>query len=345
MIRYLIRRVLWSIIVLLALLAIVFILFGPILRSQKGVSYASTFCGPRCTPERVAAAERFYGLSRPWYEQMQTYVVRIVRGPSDEDILRSCGNADPKTSDCDDTIGHFGSTFVRQRNIDHVLLEGFAVTLSLATLAAILWLTVGISSGLLSALRPGSLFDRFMTGFVLIGQAFPIPYIGLILLYVFSYRAGLFPLVGYEKLSLTNPWPWLQHLVLASFTLSLLFMAAYARLTRANMLTVLNEDYIRTARAKGASPRSVVLRHGLRNAMIPIITVFALDFALIFGNAVLTETTFGLPGLGREAVRAGVNLDVPMFSAITIVTGTAVVFANLVVDVFYALLDPRIKLS
>ncbi len=232
------------------------------------------------------------------------------------------------------------------RNKDPVLpmiIERFPVTLSLAVGASIIWLIFGVSVGVLSALRRGSFFDRAAMLVALAGVSMPIFWTGLMSLAIFSYQLGWTPPgASYVALS-DNPAKWAYGLLLPWITLALLFSAQYARLTRAGMLETMGEDYIRTARAKGLPERTVVVKHGLRSALTPIVTIFGLDFGLLIGGAVLTETVFGLPGLGKMAIDATQNNDLPQVLAVVLITAVFVAVCNLIVDLLYAVIDPRVR--
>jgi peptide/nickel transport system permease protein len=202
---------------------------------------------------------------------------------------------------------------------------------------------MGISIGVLSALRRGTLFDRAAMTLALAGVSLPIFWTGLVSLALFSYQLGWTPPgASYTSFS-DNPLKWAHGLLLPWITLALLFSAQYARLTRAGMLETMGEDYIRTARAKGLPERTVVIKHGLRSALTPVVTIFGLDFGLLIGGAVLTETVFGLPGLGQYAIKSTVANDLPPVLAVVLVTAVFVALCNLVVDLMYAVLDPRVR--
>ncbi len=279
-------------------------------------------------------------------------------GPSDDDIRKGCPQRDGVYEDCEEYVGRLGQSFILDKSVDKIVIQGITKTGSLALVAALIWMLISIPVGIMSALRRGSAFDRVTMVGVLWGQALPVYYFGLLALYFLAYlpnsdtmidligvRFDLFPIGGYEEFQLANPWPWLHHLILPGATLALQFAALYVRMIRSNMLGVLSEDYIRTARAKGVAPRNVVVRHGLRNAMLPIVTMLGLDLGILVGGAVLTEFTFGIEGLGRWAVRGASTLDVPVTSGIVLVAAAAVVIANIAVDLAYAFIDPRVRLS
>ncbi len=215
--------------------------------------------------------------------------------------------------------------------------------MSLAAGAALLWLLGGISTGVVSALKRGSVIDRAAMTAALAGVSLPIFFTGLLSLSIFSYGLGwTAPGGSYTPLQ-ENPLMWAYDLLLPWITLAFLYAAAYARLTRAGMLETMNEDYIRTARAKGLREHDVVVRHGLRAALTPIVTIFGLDLGLLLGGAILTETTFSLPGIGQYAVQAVANNDLPKVLGVTILGALFIVIANLVVDLVYAVVDPRVR--
>jgi peptide/nickel transport system permease protein len=225
------------------------------------------------------------------------------------------------------------------------LISRLPVTLSLAIGAAVLWVFFGVSTGVISALRPGSLIDRAAMGVSLAGVSLPIFFTGLIGLLIFSYKLGWTAAGGSYTPFTQNPAEWAYDLLLPWIVLAFQFSAAYARLTRAGMLETLSEDYIRTARAKGLPERNVNLQHGLRAALTPLLTIFGLDFGLLLGGAVLTENVFSLPGLGKYAVDAITNNDLPKILGVTMVAAFFVVIANLVVDLLYAVVDPRVRIG
>jgi peptide/nickel transport system permease protein len=219
------------------------------------------------------------------------------------------------------------------------------VTLSLAAGASILWLVAGVAIGVLSALRRGSFFDRAAMSLALAGVSMPIFWTGLMALALFSYKLGIFPVGGSYVPITQNPVQWAYSLLLPWITLAFLFSAQYARLTRAGMLETMNEDYIRTARAKGLKENVVVVRHGLRAALTPILTIFGLDLGLLLGGAILTEKVFSLNGLGKYAVTGISDQDMPKIMGVTLLAAGFIVISNLVVDMLYAVVDPRVRLQ
>jgi len=222
------------------------------------------------------------------------------------------------------------------------MVSDIPVTLSLAIGAAILWLIAGIGIGVVSALKRGSIFDRFSMTIALAGVSLPIFFTGLISLELFSYKWPIFPNVQFVPFT-QNPALWARNLILPWVTLAFLYAALYARLTRAGMLETMGEDYIRTARAKGLPERTVIFKHGLRAALTPIVTIFGMDIGLLLGGAVLTEYTFSLHGLGLFTIEAIQNQDFPEIMGVVMLAAFFVVIANLVVDILYAVLDPRVR--
>ena len=222
------------------------------------------------------------------------------------------------------------------------MVSDLPVTLSLAIGAAIIWLVAGVSIGIISALKRGTLFDRFSMAIALAGVSLPIFFTGLLSLELFSYKWPLFPNVQYVSFT-ANPLLWARNLVLPWLCLAFLYAALYARLTRAGMLETMSEDYIRTARAKGLPERTVIFKHGLRAALTPIVTIFGMDIGLLLGGAIITEYTFSLHGLGLFTVEAIQNQDLPEILGVTMLAAFFIVIANLVVDILYAVLDPRVR--
>jgi len=251
-------------------------------------------------------------------------------------------------------VGHgsLGYSFVNRQPVNAIVGRDAPVTASLVFGGAVFWLALSIPVGILSALRPRSLLDRLSMTFVLVGiSAHPV-WIGLILSYVFGYKLGLTPIAGYCNFfggeagsTCSGPIQWAYHLILPWITFMVLFAALYVRLVRANVMETMNEDYVRTARAKGASERRVMIHHVLRNSMLPIVTILGMDIGLALGGAVFTETIFQLPGLGREVITAYNNNDLPLITGVVVFATIAIIIFNLIVDIAYAFLDPRIDLT
>jgi peptide/nickel transport system permease protein len=238
-----------------------------------------------------------------------------------------------------------GYSFISRTPVWPDLLDRIPVTFSLAIGAAVLWLVSGLATGVLSALRRGTIVDRAAMSVALAGVSMPIFWTGLMALALFAYRFEIFPGGGSYTSITQNPVKWFQALLLPWITLAFLFSAQYARLTRAGMLETMNEDYIRTARAKGLIERDVVIKHGLRGALTPIVTIFGLDFGLLIGGAILTEKVFSLQGVGQYAADSVGGLDLPPIMGTTLYAAFFIVLLSALVDIAYARLDPRIRLN
>ena len=335
MLVFLVRRLLGAVVLLLIISLVTFGVFFlvPRLAGQTTQQLATQYVGRDPSPEAVAAVTTSLGLNDPILVQYGRFVKGIVAGAD--------YTFGPEVEHCPAPC--FGYSFKNHQAVWPLLLQRLPVTLSLALGAAILWLIGGVAVGVLSALRRGSILDRVAMTIALGGVSLPIFFTGLLSLAIFSYKLGWFKDVTYVPVT-DNPLQWAHNLVLPWITLAFLYAALYARLTRAGMLETMNEDYIRTARAKGLPERTVVLRHGLRAALTPIITIFGLDLGLLLGGAVLTESTFGLPGIGQFAVDAVNNNDLPKVLGVTMIGAFFIVMANLLVDMVYAAADPRVRL-
>ncbi|WP_328681599.1 ABC transporter permease [Streptomyces sp. NBC_00322] len=333
---YIIRRIAAAVILLFVVTAITFAIFFlvPRLAGETSTQLAAQYVGRDPSPEALAAVQKNLGFDQPLYTQYWQFVHGIFAGRT--------FHFGPDASYCQ--VPCFGYSFKSHLPVWPQITERIPVTLSLAVGAAIIWLVSGVSIGVLSALKRGSIFDRLSMGIALAGVSLPIFFTALVSLALFSYKWPIFPNLHYVPFT-SDPLMWAKNLVLPWVTLAFLYSALYARLTRAGMLETMSEDYIRTARAKGLSERTVVVRHGLRSALTPIITIFGLDIGLLLGGAVLTETAFSLPGVGQYAVQAITDNDLPKIMAVTTLAAFFIVVANLVVDVLYVAVDPRVRYS
>ncbi|HWE56706.1 MAG TPA: ABC transporter permease [Acidimicrobiales bacterium] len=320
MVRFLLRRVTQGLLVMWIVTMAVFAMFfvGP-----GPADVAQRLAGRQATPETVQLVRRRLGLDQPTVVQYWHFLDRLLHG-------------------------NLGYSYYQGQSVNTVLKQAFPVTLSLALGAAVLWLLIGVLAGVASAVRRGSVWDRLATTVALFFYSMPVFVLGLLLLYVFYYQftihgLRLFPGQGYTPLG-ANPLKWFQSLVLPWFSLALITAATYLRLTRASMLEVMGEDYIRTARAKGLRETRVIYRHTLRSALTPVVSQFGIDLGTLLGGAIVTEVVFGLPGLGYTAVNSIQNDDLPVIIGVVILASAAVVVANIVVDVAYAVLNPRIRL-
>ncbi|HEU5419229.1 MAG TPA: ABC transporter permease [Streptosporangiaceae bacterium] len=334
MIAFIVRRLLVTVLLLVIVSMITFAIFFlvPRLAGQTSFELASQYVGRNPSPAAIRAVEQKLGFDQPLVVQYGRFVKGIVLGAH--------YNAGPDKTYCPPPC--FGYSFRNQQPVWPMLMSNLPVTASLAVGAAILWLAGGITIGVISALRRGTLFDRFSMGIALAGVSLPIFFTGLIALQLFSYNWAIFPDLQYVGLT-DNPIAWARNLILPWVTLAFLYAALYARLTRAGMLETMSEDYIRTARAKGLPERTVIVKHGLRAALTPIVTIFGIDLGLLLGGAVLTEFTFSLHGLGLFTILAIQNNDLPEILGVVMLTAFFVVIANLIVDVLYAFVDPRVR--
>jgi peptide/nickel transport system permease protein len=242
-------------------------------------------------------------------------------------------------------LGGSAISYFTQLNVREEIVRGLPRTLSLAVGAAILWMVMGVALGLLGALRAGRISDRLLTFAALAGVSLPVFWLGALMSYYLGFKAGWFPNGGYVALT-EDPLDWAYHLALPCTALAILFIGFYSRVLRSSVLDTLSEDYVRTARAKGLSERQVLLRHVLRNSLIPVVTLWGLDFgAVVAGGAILTETVFDLQGVGQYAAESVGQLDVPPVLAVTLFGAFFIVVLNTVVDIVYAALDPRIRVT
>ena len=334
MISFIVRRLIVTVFLLLLVSLMTFAIFFliPRLAGQTSYELAQQYVGRNPTPAAVHAIERKLGFDQPLPVQYSRFVKGIVMGAHYD--------AGPDKSYCPPPC--LGYSFRNQQPVWPMLISNVPVTASLAIGAAVLWLVAGIAIGVISALKRGTAFDRTAMGLALAGVSLPIFFTGLIALQLFSYKWPVFPNPQYVPLT-ENPLAWARNLVLPWTTLAFLYAALYARLTRAGMLETMGEDYIRTARAKGLPERTVIVTHGLRATLTPIVTIFGMDLGLLLGGAVLTEFTFSLHGLGLFTVLAIQNNDLPEILGVVMLTAFFVVIANLIVDILYAVVDPRVR--
>jgi peptide/nickel transport system permease protein len=325
---YIVRRVLSMVLMLLLLTLVVFLLF-----SVLPTDPARLTCGKACTPEVIAANRHNLGLDLPVWEQYWVYLKGIFVG-------RTFGSGSA-TYSCDAPC--LGYSFKRGEQVTVLIKEGFPATFWLAIGAFILWISTGVSLGIYSALRRGKWQDKLVMGVSLVGYSLPSFFIGLVLLFFVILKWQLLPYPDYVS-PFENPLQFFQTMLLPWIVLAFLYAAFYMRLTRNQMLDTLGEDYIRTARAKGLRERVVIRRHGLRAGLTPIVTAAGLDLAGLLGGAIITERIYSLPGIGSLAVNSVVDADLPLTVGITLVTATFIIVANLIVDLLYAVIDPRVRL-
>jgi peptide/nickel transport system permease protein len=319
-ILFLIKRLAQGVLVMFLVLVAVFALFF----AGTPMDIARRMAGRQATQAQVDAVYHNLGLDRSLVAQFGHFLARML------------------------FHGDLGTDYYHQVPVTTVLKQDAPITISLVLGAAVIWFILGVGSGVYSSVRPRSAADRTFTGIALFFYSIPTFVLGLTLIYLLFYQLTIhgvpaFPASGYVAIS-SDPWQWFRHLILPWLTLALISAAAYTRLSRTSMLEVLGEDYIRTARAKGLRESRVILRHALRSALTPVVSQFGVDVGVALGGAILTESVFGLPGLGRESVTAIQDQDLPVILGVVIVASAAVILANIVVDFVYALLDPRVAL-
>jgi peptide/nickel transport system permease protein len=314
MVRFLIRRILGAIAVLFAISVLVFLIFNVV----PATNPAQRIAGKNATPQLIKNVEKEWGFDKALPAQYWTQMKLIFTGKVE--------------------------SFQSHINVDKRIEEGIPATASLCIGAAIIWLAFGFIFGYFSAIRAGGFTDKALTVLALVGISMPVFWLASLMLYYFTYKLEIFPNGNY--VSLSDPWQWFTHLVLPWISLAVLYAGFYSRVLRSSMLDVMNEDYVRTARAKGLSQRKVMTRHVLRNSLIPVITLFGLDFGvLIGGGAIVTESLFNIEGVGLFTAEALKQQDFPSIMAITLFGAFFIVLFNILVDVAYAYLDPRIRIG
>jgi peptide/nickel transport system permease protein len=303
-------------IAIIPVLAVVAIFVFLMLRLTPG-DPAAVIAGDNATSDQIDMIRAKLGLDLPIWQQFAIWIGDILHG-------------------------NFGESFFFKKTVVELIEQRLEPTLALSICTLIIAVLTAVPLGVLAAYRQGSWIDRVVMGFSVVGFSMPTFVIGYILIYIFAIDLGWLPVQGYVRIGV-DFWQFLERMVLPSITLAIVYIALLARITRASILEVLNEDYIRTARAKGLSTRVVLMRHALRNAAVPILTVIGIGIALLIGGAVVTESVYGLPGLGRLTVEAVLSRDFPTIQAVILMFSVVYVVINLVIDISYTLFDPRIR--
>jgi peptide/nickel transport system permease protein len=315
MARFIVRRILGMLLVMFAVSVLTFVIFNVIPNGDPAVRLA----GKQPSPEIIEAIRRDFGFDQPLYVQYAKMMEQVFTGKL--------------------------ISYEQRLDVVDQIIDGAPRTFALAIGAAIIWLVLGVALGLFSAVRAGRVSDRVLTVLAIIGISMPVFWVGALMSYYLGYRAGLFPNGGYVPISEGGVLDWVYHLILPWTALALLFIGVYSRILRSNVLDTMNDDYVRTARAKGLTERRVLLHHVLRNSLIPVLTLWGLDFGLVLGGgAILTETVFDIQGVGDYFATSIGALDVPPVLAIVLFGAFFVVLLNTIVDIIYAFLDPRIRL-
>ncbi|HEX6154348.1 MAG TPA: ABC transporter permease [Solirubrobacterales bacterium] len=315
MTRFIVRRLIGMIAVLFAVSVVVFVVFMVLPKQNPAQSLA----GKNSTPLLVKNIEAEWGFDDPLPQQYLTMMEKIFTG----ELVQ----------------------YEPRIEVDDKIIEGIPATFSLTIGAAVIWLFFGLLLGYLSAIRAGGWLDRILTGVSIAGISIPVFLLAPVLIYLFANQLGIFPNGQYVPFS-EDPWEWAKHLILPWFTLAAISIGFYSRVVRSNMLDVMNEDYVRTAHAKGLSERQVMTRHVLRNSLIPVITLFGLDFgATIAGTAIITEAIYDIDGVGLYAAEAVEKFELPPIMGVALYGSFFVVLMNTLVDIAYAYLDPRVRLG
>jgi peptide/nickel transport system permease protein len=306
---FVVRRIGWALVVAWFVVTLTFLV-----TSLIPADPARAILGPRATPETLERVRAHYCLDRGVVGQYGCFVSRLAHGD-------------------------LGESYRSKRAVTTVIADRIWPTTQLALATILLQLLIGVPLGIMSAARRGRFLDRASYGLTLIAQSAPTFFVGTFLVYIVAYRFGWFPIAGYGQPGLDR----LHHLVLPAATLSTVSIAFYARVVRSELIDVLGEDYIRTARAKGLSERAIIGRHALRNAAGPLVTLVGLDLGILLGGAVVTEYIFAWPGLGREMLQGVLDLDLPLIAGVVLVSALAIVLVNLIVDIVHVWLDPRLR--
>jgi peptide/nickel transport system permease protein len=317
--RYIVRRLLWVVLVVLIITALTYAIFFVMPPTDPAVQFA----GKNPTPEQIAEVRRQFGLDRPVWVQYGLFLKHVFLG---------------------DEYGWpgLGFSFVTRSPVRDLLVDRLPITIQLALGAALVWLCIGIPIGIISAVKRRSLLDRASMLTALFFVSAPVFWLGLMALWLFWYKLGISPGTGYVSIG-DSFGSWLSHMIMPWVVLALLYAAFYARMTRGNLIETMGQDYIRTARVKGLPEWKVILKHGVRSSLTPVVTLIGLDLGALLGGAVITETVFNLQGIGQWAVNSVFQGDLPAVLAVTVIVALAVTLMNLVVDVVYAYLDPRVR--
>jgi peptide/nickel transport system permease protein len=312
--RFVIRRLLSMVLVLFAVSVLTFLIFNVIPNGDP----AARMAGKSVRPEIVAAIREEWGFNDPLWTQYANMMKKVFTG----DLI----------------------SYEQRQDVVAEIVRGAPRTFALAIGAAILWFVTGVALGLWSAVRAGRVSDRVVTVLALVGISMPVFWLGALMNHYIGFKLGLFPNGGYVPFA-ESPWQWFYHLVMPWTALAVLFIGVYSRVLRSNVLDTINDDYVRTARAKGLSERRVLLKHVLRNSLIPVVTLWGLDFGLVIGGgAILTETVFDIQGVGSYFTDSIQRLDVPPVLAVVLFGAFFIVLFNTLVDIVYAVLDPRVRM-
>ena len=338
MFAYVIRRVFVGVLLLIVMSLVTFVLFF-----ASPVDPGRYACGKNCSPAQIEQTNKALGYEKPVIEQWTDFLKGVMVGREYPDDPKLRAAAPELVTECPAPC--LGYSIVNGVTVNEQLKERFPVSLSLALAALVMWVTGGVLFGVIAAVRKGTIVDRGIVALSLIFYAFPAFFIGLFLLKFVAIKWEIVPVPEYTEIAEGGVGLWLQGLFLPGLTLALLYMAGYVRMTRAFVLESMTEDYVRTARAKGLKSRRVLVKHSMRAALTPLVTMIGLDFAGLMGGAIITETVFNYNGLGKLAVDATVTYDLPTIIGLVLLLGTFVILANIIVDVLYAVIAPRVRVG
>ncbi len=327
MVMFIVRRLFFAVVLLLAVSIFTYLLFAMLPNDPAALT-----CGKNCKPDLIEANRVRLGYDKPLYDQYWRFLKGIFVG-------RNYGAG---ASEFSCNAPSFGYSFNQHECVTTLIARTFPVTAFLSIGAFILWMVLGISLGTMAALKKGKWQDRFATGFSAIGVSLPTFFIGLLVLFSVVIWLQLLPFPSYES-PLDDFWAFFTAMILPWLTLAIVFAASYTRLTRNGMLEAMNEDFVRLGVAKGLRRNTILRRYVMRSAFVPIVTIAGLDFAALLGGAIITESVFSLPGMGRMSIRAVADSDLPVLVGTTMVAAIFIVLANVIVDISYGFLDPRVR--
>jgi peptide/nickel transport system permease protein len=338
MFAYTIRRLFVGVIMLVAMSMVTFVLFF-----ASPIDPAQFACGKNCSLEQRAQVRKGLGYDKPVWEQWKNFAVGVAKGrdyPEDKALRKSAPNL----------VAHCAAPCLGYSNVNIATVTSefksrIPVSFSLAIMAFVMWILGGVGLGVIAALTKGSIVDRGLVGISLLFYAFPTFFVGLFLLKFLAIKWGVFPVPNYISIADGGIWNWLVNLVLPGLTLALFYMAGYVRMSRAFVLESMSEDYLRTARAKGLAGRRILFKHTMRAALTPLVTMAGLDLAGLLGGAIITERVFNYNGLGKLAVDSITVYDLPTIVGLVLLLGSFVIVANIVVDILYAFIDPRVRVG
>jgi peptide/nickel transport system permease protein len=338
MFAYTVRRLFAGIIMLILMSIVTFALFF-----ASPVDHAKLACGKNCTIAQQKQVNKALGFDKPVQQQWVDFAVGVFKGrdyPEDKSLRKA---APELVAHC--AAPCLGYSRVNQATVIQEFKDRIPVSASLAVVAFIMWISGGVLFGAIAALTKGSIIDRGLVGISLVFYAFPTFFIGLFLLKFLAIKWQVFPVPNYTRIADGGLWTWFINLILPGLTLALFYMAGYVRMTRAFVLESMSEDYLRTAKAKGLGPRRILTKHTMRAALTPLVTMAGLDLAGLLGGAIITETVFNYNGLGKLAVDSTKTFDLPTVVGLVLLLGSFVIVANIVVDILYAFIDPRVRVG